>query len=332
MKCIWENRTDGGVVCVNCGHKKKKLSYRNCGLSKGLGDSVARFTSAIGIKQCGGCKSRQGTLNKKFATPAFKNARLIPTVELVHQAVRFCDQVPPEIDAVCAVPRSGMIPASVIAAHLHLPLYSIDKKRYVTNIGHGDRMNATPEPSRFLFVDDTVATGAAINRLQEFRGITAAIYVNPRAETKPDLYGAELELPHLLQWNLFNSGYVSRMAFDMDGVLCHDMPMSKPLETAKPYNLPRRAELPAIITGRLEGDRAVTETWLKRYGIRCKRLIMFPGSNSDRMKPRAVSEYKAAEFTKLGLDWFVESCPIQSSEIAKITGAWVICTENGEVY
>jgi hypothetical protein len=225
-----------------------------------------------------------------------------------------------------------MIPASVIAAHLHLPLYSIDKQRYVTNVGHGQRFKATPDPARFLFVDDTVASGAAMKRLGEFKGVTAAIYVNPRAKNKPDLYGAELELPHLLEWNLFNSGYVNRMAFDMDGVICHDMPYSKPLEVARPYHLPRRAELPAIITGRLESDRGVTETWLKRFGIHCKRLIMFPGSNADRMKPRAISDYKAAEFIKLNLDWFVESCPVQAGEIAERTGAWVICAGNGEVY
>jgi hypothetical protein len=331
VQCIWQD-SGRGVVCINCGTVKKRATRRNCGLKKGLGDSVAAVTAAVGIKPCGGCKSRQGTLNKKFATPAFKNSRLIPTVELVHQAVRFCGKIPPEIDAVCGVPRSGMIPASVIAAQLHLPLYSIDSRGYVTNVGHGNRFEPKPEPKKFLYIDDTVASGAAIRRLEAFKGVTAAVYVNPRAKTKPDLYAVELELPHLLEWNLFNSGYVSSMAFDMDGVLCHDMPHTQPLETAKPYHLPRRDVLPAIITGRLEQDRAVTESWLKRHGIRYKRLIMFPGTNEDRNKPRAVSNYKAAEFIKLQLDWFVESCPSQAREIAERTGAWVICTGNGEVY
>lgn len=31
---------------------------------RGLGDVIARATSAIGIKPCGGCKQRQETLNK----------------------------------------------------------------------------------------------------------------------------------------------------------------------------------------------------------------------------------------------------------------------------
>jgi len=59
---------------------------------------------------------------------------------------------------------------------------------------------------------------------------------------------------------------------------------------------------------------------------------MFPGSDADRQKPRAISDYKAAAFSKLQLDWFVESCPIQAGEIAERTGAWVICTTNGKVY
>lgn len=32
--------------------------------SKGLGDTIAKITSAVGIKPCGGCKKRQEALNK----------------------------------------------------------------------------------------------------------------------------------------------------------------------------------------------------------------------------------------------------------------------------
>jgi hypothetical protein len=34
--------------------------------SRGVGDTVARITSAFGIKPCGGCKARQKSLNEKF--------------------------------------------------------------------------------------------------------------------------------------------------------------------------------------------------------------------------------------------------------------------------
>ena len=32
--------------------------------AKGLGDTIAKITSSLGIKPCGGCKKRQEKLNK----------------------------------------------------------------------------------------------------------------------------------------------------------------------------------------------------------------------------------------------------------------------------
>ncbi len=32
--------------------------------SRGFGDTIAKMTSAVGIKPCGGCKKRQAALNK----------------------------------------------------------------------------------------------------------------------------------------------------------------------------------------------------------------------------------------------------------------------------
>jgi hypothetical protein len=73
---------------------------------------------------------------------------------------------------------------------------------------------------------------------------------------------------------------------------------------------------------------------------------MFGGTEAERNKPQAISRYKAealkeseaisrykAEALKeSGKEWFVESCRIQSKEIAEFTGAWVICTEDFKVY
>lgn len=34
------------------------------GKSRGLGDTIAKMTSAVGIRPCGGCKKRQAKLNE----------------------------------------------------------------------------------------------------------------------------------------------------------------------------------------------------------------------------------------------------------------------------
>ena len=37
---------------------------KSSGRSRGLGDTVAKMTKAVGIKPCGGCKKRQEILNR----------------------------------------------------------------------------------------------------------------------------------------------------------------------------------------------------------------------------------------------------------------------------
>ena len=329
MDCVF-NKTDSGYTCRNCGTTKRKKTRRNCGLKKGYGDTISNLTKAIGVEPCGGCNKRRAKLNNLTATPAYRNARLIPTAELIGDAIKLAEQVPPEIDGICGIPRSGMIPASVIAAHLHLPLYTYHKGQ-VKNVGKGSRLNST-DGQNLLFVDDTTMMGNTLKKLESVKGVKASVYVNPHSPRKPDLYTKELEPPHLLEWNLFNSGYCKNMAFDMDGVICHDQPpklWGKQVE--RPRYLPRRSAV-TIITARLERDRLITESWLKDHGVTVDKLVMFQGTEADRLKPRAISEYKAKAFKESGKDWYVESDSRQAHEIAELTGAWVICTENGEVY
>lgn len=46
--------------------KKKHDEYLEKKKSKGLGDTVAKITKAVGIKPCGACKKRQKKLNRLF--------------------------------------------------------------------------------------------------------------------------------------------------------------------------------------------------------------------------------------------------------------------------
>lgn len=41
--------------------------------SRGLGDTIKKVTSAVGIKQCGACKKRQAKLNKMFPYKSAKH-------------------------------------------------------------------------------------------------------------------------------------------------------------------------------------------------------------------------------------------------------------------
>jgi hypothetical protein len=53
----------------DCGaqnNRIRKIPVATMGPSRGLGDTIAKITSAVGIKPCGGCKKRQAALNERF--------------------------------------------------------------------------------------------------------------------------------------------------------------------------------------------------------------------------------------------------------------------------
>ena len=59
-------KTDPAAIpnpCGSCGDPKP--GEKSNKKSRGLGDTIAKMTGAIGIKPCGGCKKRQKYLNEK---------------------------------------------------------------------------------------------------------------------------------------------------------------------------------------------------------------------------------------------------------------------------
>lgn len=47
-------------ACAACANAR----WRASAPSRGLGDTVAKLTAAVGLKPCGGCKKRQDMLNR----------------------------------------------------------------------------------------------------------------------------------------------------------------------------------------------------------------------------------------------------------------------------
>lgn len=60
MPAIFSNVTRAEMEA----HKKRLWDEQQ--KSRGLGDTIAKLTSAVGIKPCGGCAQRQAWLNEKF--------------------------------------------------------------------------------------------------------------------------------------------------------------------------------------------------------------------------------------------------------------------------
>lgn len=274
----------------------------------------------------------------------------ITTEKMVTASHMMSSFIPDDIDMIIGIARSGMIPGSVLACHLHLPLLSVSEDG-VVDLGSGVRFEeAVANPRKILVIDDTVFAGRTMKRvLPVVRKhypradiIKATVYCTPQAKHLVDYFACELAEPHYLEWNFFNAGPCERAIFDMDGIICRDiLPEDdddgprylNALQNARPKYLPRRKPIPMIVTARLERYRDVTEKWLESHGVICQDLVMGPWRNlQERNEPGVVAEFKSDAYINSHYGLFVESCPIQARHIARQTRKKVLCPAAGKVF
>lgn len=253
-------------------------------------------------------------------------------------------------DCVVGVPRSGMLPASIIATHLQLPLADIEG--YGQGIIHGRSGRPARGGERVLLVDDSCNKGGAFHRAMTRlpAGIEAtrlAVFGPYQVEpsTVCDIWFETVQGPRVFAWNMMKHKRLTSWGFDFDGVLCRDNSKAENddgpryaefLETAEPLFVPLRP-IGHIITGRAEKYRPQTEEWLRRHGIKFESLTMTPwASKGERMEAMrglgGRGAWKAGHAERLGVEMFVESCPKQASIIAREAAIPVFCTMTQEAF
>ncbi len=249
----------------------------------------------------------------------------ITVAKLADDSVKLASLLPDDIDTVVAIPRSGMIPASIVACLLHLPLHTIIDGKIVP-CGHGHRLRDSKFcPKRIAFIDDTFAGGAAQRKLQEDwllvePHIHAVVYSS--VDHGPHLYARHLPMPHLLEWNLFNSCYIPSIATDMDGILCHNPPHGQ-----IPLYLPRRQSICAIVTARPVTEMSETVQWLAAHGVEYEQLSMWPHADESH-NTAEIAAWKAACVRASGAEWYVESEP-GLADLIRSHGLRVLCPRQG---
>jgi len=249
-------------------------------------------------------------------------------------------------DAVVGIPRSGMLPATLIATHLQKPLGDVDGfcRGWVFK-RHDQKIAA----ARILLVDDSVNKGRAMmSAVQKIKQavptaqLTRFAVYGPYQLSDPklvcDLFCEECHGPRVFQWNMWKHIRLPRWTFDLDGVLCRDPTNEenddgpkylKFIRDVEPLFLPTRP-IGHIITGRLERYRVETEKWLRRYNVQYLSLHMMPfATKAERMAHGGRGQWKAEVFKTLDSEFFIESNPKQASIIAK-AGIQVWCTSTQE--
>lgn len=246
-----------------------------------------------------------------------------------------------QFDVIVGIPRSGMIPASLLATHLQMPL--ADPAGFLRGIVHGRSGVAVPAGGRVLLVDDSVNKGRAMSKAAATIGRKAAkitrLAVYGPYQVEPasvvDIWFEACQGPRVFAWNMAKHIRLPRWGFDFDGVLCRDPTREENddgpryerfLAGAEPLFLPQRP-IGHIVTGRLEKYRAPTEAWLRRHGVEFESLTMMPyASKAERMAVGGRGQWKAGVAKERGVELFIESDPKQAGIIAKAAGVPVWCT------
>ena len=279
--------------------------------------------------------------------------KYITTENLMRDTRRLLAKLPDNISGVVGLARSGMLPACVIAAMLHLPLFDLSRQYGVRALGCGTRLSTRSggsyESGPLLVVDDSVNTGEQMYKARRIMAeafpnqsvLYAAIYPRPETAKCVDLFAHGAPSPHLFEWNLFNCNLTQNIAFDLDGVICEDWRGNEEDEAsylqfirqAQLLRPPRRSAAPLIVTARLEKYRDLTQAWLERHGVWVRRLVMGPWKSlAERRRKYDAGAFKGEEYAQSDCWLFVESDPRQAEAIFQHSGKPVLCITTGRIY
>jgi adenine/guanine phosphoribosyltransferase-like PRPP-binding protein len=252
-----------------------------------------------------------------------------------------------DIKGVLGIPRSGMLPASMVAMWLSLPMYTLGPLGDLYPLsggfefGGGRMSNHKGTNGRLLVIDDTIYSGAAMEGMKGklLEDIySSCIYFRPESQFKPDFYARELKAPHLLEWNLFNCVYIKHALFDFDGIFCPNVPLEvcndedkyvDYITNVSPfYHRIPKTRCMGIVTARLEKYRDITERWLKKHDINYGFLEMYPTDKEEIRNKNHVEEastFKADMYVNSDARFFVESEMAEAVKIREKSGKLVIC-------
>ncbi len=255
-------------------------------------------------------------------------------------------------DLIVGIPRSGMIPAYIISAYLNIDCTDVDSlvenrplQKGITRNTKGSLVYPA-EAKQILLVDDSIYSGNAFELAKSkipaelaAKIKTLAVYTSDLSKKLVDNYFEYIDGTKIFEWGIFHNNIISKTCIDIDGVLCRD-PLPEENDDGEKYlNFIRNAEplfLPtgkayALVSNRLEKYRYETETWLKKHGIKYKRLVLLNlASKEERLKIDPGIEHKGKFLKNSDAIFFLESAYNQSISIAKVSGKPVYCVDRNK--
>lgn len=271
-------------------------------------------------------------------------------------------KIPRDVAGVLGIPRSGMLPATMIAEYLNVGLSTPDSVIAAGSVTralleHGGRRLRGAGSRTLLVVDDTCYHGNSISKAMRkfkhpaFAGcefIFLVVYLEGPGDTvTPDVWLRDVREPAkngpfgfaVYEWNLFAHGNLTRRTlFDLDGVFCLEPPDERNeeaylqyIKNPIPLYIPT-GDLISICTFRLEKYRQETLDFLHGIGAAHVNLYMYPAQSYVERQGVAPWQYKADMYMDDYWLLFVESEDYQARKIHGLTGKPVVCIESNTVY
>lgn len=247
-----------------------------------------------------------------------KNFQYISLKDLYDWIVDWIKEIPPDIDLIVAIPRSGLLVGCLISVLRGKPLTTPDlfiKGKYWKSKHMKNRII-----KNVLLVDDSATTGNTITKNFDLlkkakptiKIIKGVLLATNDSKQVIDTYHKIIPQPRIFEWNIMH-GKRFRLAVDLDGVLSEECPPGvdlneglylKWLLNAKPLRIPE-FEIDAIISNRLEIYRELTEKWLGKNNIRYKKLYLW--NINSKLERKDHANNKIEHLTKIKPDIYWES-------------------------
>lgn len=273
----------------------------------------------------------------------------ITYAQLVEDTLALGVSLPRSIAGVLGIPRSGMLPATILSQFLNVPLGSFDHfLRTGCFAENGNRLLRSASTGNVLVIDDSIYQGQALLKAQQqwaeadargYQPIWAAVYASPESPDVGCRTQRTVPAPRYFAWNLMQHPDLSQAMSDIDGVLCLDPTVydddgpiySSWLSQAVPLHIPR-VPVHTLISMRLDKWRPQTTEWLNRNGVQYAQLILCPAPTPSIRRQLNYGQFKGQHYRDSDCTLFVESDASQAPDIAKYSGKPVICLADGKVY
>jgi orotate phosphoribosyltransferase len=259
--------------------------------------------------------------------------------QLSDQVWRWSAELPNDIDLLVGIPRSGMIVATLLAAYRNVQVADLDGflEGRLWQSGNRLRRHSRGDSQivrKVLVVDDSVWAGTSMRRAKErisAAGLSCevlygAVYVNPRQSDEVDFSFEYLPKPRIFEWNVMQSGWLTRSCMDFDSVLLEDSMVDLTREISLQY-LPG-PKVGWVLASRGEESRSEIEDLLGRSGVKYGELVLI-GSSQASAESRLA--FKVETYRATSAKLFFEGSLYESVCIADLSYKPVFCVSTRQM-